>query len=76
MRLGLRLGIRIKIGFEIWDWEFGYGNEIVDCGLRYVIWGVGLKQGLGLKLVYRLNITLELEVYLIDCVYAGIVKKG
>ena len=33
----------------------------------------GLKRGLGLKLklAFRLNITFELEVYLIECVYAG-----
>ena len=55
----------------------GFWNEIWRINL--MIWigdqDLGLQQGLGLKLVNRLKITFELEVYLIGCEYAGFVGK-
>ena len=48
----------------------GIGIKDLDLGL-----GLKLKWGLGLKLAYRLKMTFELEVYLIDCGDAGLVRK-
>ena len=45
-----------------------------DWGIRCVNGDRWLKRGLGLKLVFRLNTTFELEDYLIGCVYAGLVS--
>ena len=60
----------------IWDedLEFGLGLEI---RIGIAIWDEDgeFENLLGLKLIYRLKIIFELEVYLIGCGVAGVVSQ-
>ena len=68
---------RIGIGEWVWDYELGLRIRIWDIywmiGFAIWIWNydwdydLGLKQGLRLKLQYRLKIAFELKDYLIGC---------
>ena len=76
--------------FEDWDWGFGFGNgnwdgeqriEIGDwyCRLVFEIeirdQNMRLEWELRLKMVYRLNITFDLEVHLDGFRDTGLVKE-
>ena len=69
----------IGTGILDWDVEFGLRTRIRDwdwgSGLRIRL-GIGIRDlGLGSNLVDILKITFELEVYLISCGDAGLVRK-
>ena len=53
------------------------GIEIGGLNFEIMIeeWDWGFKPELGLKLAYRLKIAFELEVYLIGCGYARLLRK-
>ena len=90
IQLLLEIGIGDwELEFGIGDWDFW--NQASDygfgIGIRNFDWGLGIgigdrglgietgDWGLGLKLLYRLKMIFEHEVYLIECRDAGLVRN-